>query len=63
MTEDDQPAPDLLLGFLEKQDLSDLSVGDLTARIGAMEAEITRCRGLITARDASRSAAENVFKT
>ncbi|MEL6112041.1 MAG: DUF1192 domain-containing protein [Pseudomonadota bacterium] len=63
MSDEHQSAPDFLLGFLPKEDLSDLSVGDLTARIAAMEAEIERCRGLIKARNASRTVAEDVFKS
>ena len=53
---------DLALGYLEKQDLSDLSVDDLKVRIGALTDEIARCEAQILARGSSRLAAEEVFK-
>jgi len=54
---------DLMLGYLVKQDLYDLSVDDLKERISAMEAEITRCKKLIETRGNIKAAAENLFKT
>jgi len=57
-----ESAPDLELAFLAKQDLSTLSVEDLHARIGAMEAEIERCRQAVNARGATRDAADKLFK-
>ena len=54
---------DLFLGFLEKQDLSELSANDLEKRIEAMEHEIARCKTLIKERGATMAAAENLFKS
>lgn len=54
---------DLLLGYLAKQDLYDLSVDDLNERISAMEEEINRCRVLIDTRGDTKQAAENLFKS
>lgn len=42
--------------------LDELSIHELEARIGELEAEIERCRGLIAAKRASASAAESFFK-
>ncbi len=55
--------PDFALAFLEKQDLSTLSIGDLEERIGAMNTEITRCKAAIASRSDTRAAAEELFKT
>lgn len=44
------------------EDISTLSAHELEARIGALEAEIARCREAVTARGATRSAAESFFK-
>jgi len=54
--------PDLELGFLAKQDLSEMSVTDLEERIASMELEVARCKKEISARDTSLSAAEALFK-
>ena len=54
--------PDLLLSGLSKQDLYEMSVEDLEARIAALEAEIARCREAIGRRQATRSAADQLFK-
>lgn len=54
---------DLSLAFLCKQDIYDLSVGDLEERIVAMREEIVRCEAAIKDRSASKSAAENLFKS
>ncbi len=51
-------APEIVLG----QDLSAMSEFELAARISALEAEITRCRESITARKATKSAADSFFK-
>ena len=62
---DDQPLnekPDMTLGFLGKQDLYALSVGDLEERIEALKAEITRCESAMKDRGSSRSEAEKLFK-
>lgn len=51
-------APDIVLG----EDLSTMSEHELEARIGALEGEIARCREAISARRATKSAADSVFK-
>jgi uncharacterized small protein (DUF1192 family) len=50
--------PDVVLG----QDLSALSEHELEARIGALEAEIARCREAIAARRNTKSAADAFFR-
>jgi uncharacterized small protein (DUF1192 family) len=50
--------PDIVLG----EDISMLSAHELENRIGALEAEIARCREAIRARDATKSAADAFFK-
>ena len=50
--------PDIVLG----QDISTLSEHELSARIGALEAEIARCRQAIAARQATKAAADVFFK-
>ena len=62
---DDEPLnekTDLTLGFLKKQDLYTLSVGDLEERIEALSAEITRCEAALKDRGSSKSEAEKLFK-
>lgn len=62
---DDQPLndrPDLTLGFLKKQDLYTLSVGDLEERIEALKTEITRCEAAMKDRGSSKTEAEKLFK-
>jgi len=44
------------------EDISTLSAHELELRIALLEVEIARCREAITARHATRSAAENIFK-
>lgn len=44
------------------EDLSAMSEFELDARIGRLEAEIARCRDAITARQATKSAADAFFK-
>ena len=56
-------APDLTLGFLAKQDLYAMSVGDLEDRVAALKAEIARCESAMKDRGSSRNAAEALFKT
>lgn len=53
---------DLTLGFLKKQDLYTLSVGDLEERIAALKAEITRSEAAMKDRGSSKSEAEKLFK-
>ncbi len=63
---DDEPLnekPDLTLGYLKKQDLYALSVGDLEERIEALQAEITRCEAALKDRGSSLSEAEKLFKS
>ena len=50
--------PDIVLG----EDISMLSAHELENRIGALEAEIARCREAIHARGATKSAADAFFK-
>jgi uncharacterized small protein (DUF1192 family) len=50
--------PDIQLG----EDISTLSAHELEARIQRLEGEITRCKLEITARNVTRSVAENFFK-
>ena len=50
--------PEIQLG----EDISALSAHELEARIARLEEEIARCKLEITARNATRSAAENFFK-
>jgi uncharacterized small protein (DUF1192 family) len=59
--EPDEPRkklPDIVLG----EDISALSAHELEQRIGRLEDEAQRCRDAITARNATRSAAENFFR-
>ena len=44
------------------EDLSAMSEFELDARIGRLEAEIARCRDAITARKATKSAADAFYK-
>lgn len=55
--------PDMTLGFLAKQDLYGLSVGDLEERIAAMKTEIARCEKALSERGSTRAAAEQLFKS
>jgi len=50
--------PEIVLG----EDISALSVFELEARIADLEAEIVRARHAITARNATKSAADAFFK-
>ncbi len=54
--------PDLTLGYLAKQDLYALSVGDLEERIDALKAEIGRCEAALKDRGSTKSEAEKLFK-
>jgi len=51
-------ATEIVLG----QDLSQLSVFELEARISEMEGEIARCRAAISAKGASKNVADAFFK-
>lgn len=50
--------PEIVLG----EDLSATSEHELAARIAALEAEISRCREAISARRATKAAADVFFK-
>jgi uncharacterized small protein (DUF1192 family) len=50
--------PDIVLG----EDISAMSAHELERRIAALETEIARCREAITARNATKSAADAFFK-
>ena len=50
--------PDIVLG----EDISAMSAHELELRIARLDEEIARCREAITARHATKSAAENFFK-
>lgn len=54
--------PDLTLKAIGKQDLYDMSVGDLEERIEALRTEIARCEAAVAARGSTRSAADKLFK-
>ena len=56
-----QEKPDLGLAFLAKQDLYNLSVGDLEERIENLKLEITRCTSEIGKRGNSKAAADEIF--
>jgi uncharacterized small protein (DUF1192 family) len=59
---DDDAAPRRKLAHEIGQDLSMLSVEELTERIGLLRAEIARLEAAVTAKQASRSAADQFFK-
>ena len=50
--------PEITLG----EDISAMSAHELEKRIAALEGEIARCREAITQRQATKSAADAVFK-
>jgi len=50
--------PDVVLG----EDLSTMSAHELEHRISLLETEVARCREAISARHATRSAADTFFK-
>ena len=58
--DDDEPAPKPVT--LLPRDLTPFSVDELLRRIGEMEAEITRARAAIAAKQDHRSGAEALFK-
>lgn len=59
---DDDAAPRRKLAHEIGQDLSMLSVEELTERIGLLRAEIARLEAAVTAKQASRNAADKFFK-
>ena len=59
MQDDELPPPPIL--SLTKAETEDLSVGELEARIVALEAEIMRVKDVIASKQDSKSAAEAVF--
>jgi len=58
----DEDAVDKPRTHVVGMDIETMSVAELTERIGLLEAEIVRLRAAITARGATRQAAESVFK-
>ncbi|MCW2306159.1 DUF1192 domain-containing protein [Rhodobium gokarnense] len=61
--DDEGPAKAPRAGHRVGEDISTLSVAELTERIGELEAEIGRLKDAILAREATRSAADSVFKS
>ena len=53
-----KPKLEIVMG----QDISALSVIELEERIAALEAEIVRTREALKSRDATKQAAESIFK-
>lgn len=51
-----------LPGIVLGEDISALSAHELESRIGRLEEEIVRCREAVKARNATKSAAESIFK-
>ena len=62
--DDDLPKdkPDPALSRILKEDLYELSVGDLEGRIESLKAEIARCEKAIESRGDTKSEAEKIFK-
>ena len=50
------------LGDLLAEDLSPMGLEELTARIGALESEIARCRASIESKKSLHSDAEAIFQ-
>ena len=50
------------LGDLLAEDLSPMGLEELTARIGALESEIERCRAIIESKKSLHSDAEAIFQ-
>jgi uncharacterized small protein (DUF1192 family) len=51
-----------LPGIVLGEDISALSAHELESRITRLEEEIARCREAVKARNATKSAAESIFK-
>ena len=51
-----------LPGIVLGEDISALSAHELESRIARLEEEIVRCREAVKARNATKSAAESIFK-
>ena len=62
MEEETQNLAGTPLGDLLAEDLSPLGLEELTARIGALESEIARCRTIIDSKKSSLSDAEAIFQ-
>ena len=62
MEEETQNLGGTPLGDLLAEDLSPMGLEELTARIGALENEIARCRTIIDSKKSSHSDAEAIFQ-
>ena len=62
MEEETQNLAGTPLGDLLAEDLSPMGLKELTARIGALESEISRCRAVIDSKKSSRNDAEAIFQ-
>ena len=62
MEEETQNLAGTPLGDLLAEDLSPMGLEELTARIGALENEIARCRTIIDSKKGSHSDAESIFQ-
>ncbi len=63
MARDDDEAPRRKVTHDIGQDLSQLSVGELEARIALLREEIARLEAALTGKRASRDAADRFFKS
>jgi|TARA_A100001015_G_scaffold248592_1_gene286093 uncharacterized small protein (DUF1192 family) len=62
MEEETQHASGTPLANLLAEDLSPMGLEELTARIVALESEISRCRMIIDSKKSSHSDAEAIFQ-
>ena len=60
---DDLPKADDPLSQLEREELDSLSLEELDERVSRLEAEIVRAGTMRKNKEASRAAAESIFKT
>jgi len=63
MAKDDEDRPNKAAGHEIGQDLSLLSVAELTARIALLRGEIERLESAVATKRASRDAAASIFKS
>jgi uncharacterized small protein (DUF1192 family) len=59
---DDLQPRKTLPGIVLGEDISALSAHELESRIARLEEEIARCREAVKARNATKSAAESIFR-